>query len=433
MQNLLSLLSSLCLAYGVYRLRSSLALPAALAISGFLGSSQVLIYDTSALSDSLYTSAIVFSFAFLLLAFALHKPLYFGLASGAMASAILVRPSGMFFMVIYALVLAYLLWNRYERNAVVALALPLPIILLLLCVYNYMTLKLFVISSWGDVNIADATILYWEPDNKFDSEINAVLAKLPEVLSEKVGFTSEDRHELYTSWNLPRLEILFGRGFNVSLGNFTGLVNSFEGKSFSANSLLSNSEVREIFFLAIKKHPVFYLKFIMANEWSYFGNIEHHFDFYAYLVQEANRYNVANDYADSAPPGAVEIVRTGTKAQISLADTPLKRLHETWQAFHWAVFQQIFWVFAYFAVLGLSFFQLVRFRGRHLGAFILFILALGVLGENLITCLVEIGLERYAYPTQFIYYLSVALLPLLWMGERNAIITIRSENAESHT
>ena len=369
MQNLLSLLSCLCLAYGVYRLRSSLALPAALAISGFLGSSQIVIYDTSALSDSVYTSAIIFAFAFLLLAFAQHKSLYFGLASGAMASAILVRPSGMFFMVIYALVLAYLLWNRYERNAVVALALPLPIILLLLCVYNYMTLKQFVISPWGDVNIADATILYWEPDNKFDSDINAVLAELPKALSEKVGFTSKDRRELYTSWNLPRLEILFGRGYSVSLGKFTGLVNFFEGKSFSENSLLSNSAVREISFLAIKKHPEMYLKFIMANEWGYFESIDRHYDLYADMIQEANRYHLADEYADSVPPGAVQIVRTGNQARIVLADTPLKRLHETWQAFHWAVFQHVFWVWAYFVVLVLKFSSTRAFSRTAFGRF----------------------------------------------------------------
>lgn len=173
-----------------------------------------------------------------------------------------------------------------------------------------------------------------------------------------------------------------------------------------------------------------YLKFIMANEWGYFESIDRHYDLYADMIQEANRYHLADEYADFVPPGAVQIVRTGNQARIVLADTPLKRLHETWQAFHWAVFQHVFWVWAYFVVLVLSFLQLARFRGRHLGAFILFVLTLGALGENLVTCLVEIGLERYAYPTQFIYYLSIALLPLLWMGGRNAIITIRLENAE---
>jgi len=58
--------------------------------------------------------------------------------------------------------------------------------------------------------------------------------------------------------------------------------------------------------------------------------------------------------------------------------------------------------------------KLVRSRGRHLGAFILTVLTLMALGSAAVVCLVETACDRYSYPTQFIYYLSVALLPLLW-------------------
>jgi hypothetical protein len=56
-----------------------------------------------------------------------------------------------------------------------------------------------------------------------------------------------------------------------------------------------------------------------------------------------------------------------------------------------------------------------------LGVFILFILTVSVIGSALTVSLVEISLERYAYPTQFIYYLSVALAPLLWLKDENEI------------
>ena len=76
-------------------------------------------------------------------------------------------------------------------------------------------------------------------------------------------------------------------------------------------------------FLPLKKHPEMYLKFIMANEWGYFESIDRHYDLYADMIQEANRYHLADEYADSVPPGAVQIVRTGNQARIVLADTPL--------------------------------------------------------------------------------------------------------------
>ncbi len=431
-QNLLSLASSLLLVYGVYRLMPSLSLPAALAMSGFLGSSKVLIYDTSAVSDSLYTSTIVFACAFILLAFARRKPLYFGLTSGFMAVAILVRPSGLFFLLIYVLTIAYMLWNRYDRKALIGFSWPIPLILLLLCFYNYLTLKAFTITQWGDVNLAHATVLYWEPDERFDSNTNAVLAELPDVLAARVAFTHKDRNLIGSSWDLIQLEDLFLKGYSADL--FLNRV----GAERTISGLPELTEpVNEISYLAILKHPGIYFRFVLANEWAYFLSMENKFDMYRDMRERsdllyAQKYYspvgqmdkisyVAIEYADAVPPPAVRIVGTGQAAHVVLANTTLKSLHEYWQSFEGSVFEQMFWVWMFFVVLVLSIFQLARFRGRHLGAFILFTLSLTVLGEDLITCLVQMGAPRYAYPTQFIYCLSVALLPLLWLNRDNSI------------
>ena len=54
---------------------SSLALPAALAMCGFLGSSQVVLYDIALLSESLYSSAIIVAVALLFLALRDSRPI----------------------------------------------------------------------------------------------------------------------------------------------------------------------------------------------------------------------------------------------------------------------------------------------------------------------------------------------------------------------
>jgi len=52
--------------------------------------------------------------------------------------------------------------------------------------------------------------------------------------------------------------------------------------------------------------------------------------------------------------------------------------------------------------------------------FLLFVLTLIPLGASVIVSLVVISADRYSYPTQFIYYLCVALSPLLFGGTPGA-------------
>ena len=91
------------------------------------------------------------------------------------------------------------------------------------------------------------------------------------------------------------------------------------------------------------------------------------------------------------------------------------------QSIQWTLFQQRFWEVAFFIAFAVSTLKLIISKGRHLGAFILFILTIAAIGASLETCLSELALERYAFPTEFIYYLSVAFLPLLWLKNENEI------------
>ena len=418
-QNVLSFLSALCLVYSVYRLRRALALPAALALCGFLGSSQVLIYDISILSESVYTSTILFIVACIFLGFALDRAVFFALASALMGWAILDRPAAGYFVVICVFILLYLLWNRRRRAQILGLLLPLPALLLALCSYNYATAGGFVLTGFAEANLAGATMLFWEPDPRLPPQVNQALETLPQTYA-KIGLTAKELALERTSWDTTALFELYAKAYNRlvwSSGFGTGW--RFTGSDYIHNRAL----VRDTSMIAIRRHPDLYAKFVWVNLVEFFTDIGYKYDFDASREYRASGPN-PNDIraSDLAPEGVPPVTRTtpaspergtGSPANQSGPERTLLGLRHAWQTFHGILFQNVIWTWGFLLVSVLGLGQLVRHRGRHLGAFLLVLLALIPIGASLVVCLSEVALDRYSYPTQFVYYLSVALCPLL--------------------
>jgi hypothetical protein len=419
-QSLLALLSSLVLVYAVYRLRRSLALPATLAMIGFFGSSHVLIFETSLITESLYTSCLVFTSALFLLAIGRRGAAFFTLTSLGMAYTILVRPSGMFFLVIYVLVLGFMLLNRFPLRSIIGFALPFPAILLSFCAYNYRTLGVFIISPFGEAQIAGATLLYWEPDPSLPDFVNRALVHLPESY-RKARISEADFKVLHSSWNTYALYPIFERSYNaVSYAEGWAL-----GKRFGNEGYLKYRPlIRQAALVAIRRHPDMYAKFVWGNLPNFFEGIAYRFDLAPAIVERAKQHygstdrgydlKYAKEYLANPPPPTIRVTGRDATAVITVRSTLWGRLQLAWQYRQQQIFHRMFWAWAYFAVLLASAFQWLRSRGRHEGAFVLLILTLMVLGACLVTCLVEESMVRYSYPTEFVYYLCVALLPLLW-------------------
>ena len=414
-QNILSLCSCLFLVYSVRRLRRPLALPAALAMCGFLGSSQVLIYDISLMSDSLYTSMVIATVASLTLALALGRAAAFSLVSALMAAAILVRPAGAYFAVIYAVILAYLAWNRFRPGAVVAFAVPFPAILLGFCAYNAATIGQFVITPFAEANLAGATALFWEADPRLPDRVNKALEGLPESY-ERTGITREDLELVRTSWDAGPLFEVYAKAYNRLVWS----AGWGSGTRFGPGDYLHNRDyIRQVSLIAIRRHPDLYAKYVWVNMVSFFEGIGYKFDFYASMNYRtrgqtpADARAYAREGAGAAP--ADDAPRRPT------AERALRGLQLAWQGIHGAVYQTVLWTWAYAAMFVLSAARLVAARGRHEGAFLLFVLSLIPLGAGLVVCLVETATDRYSYPTQFICYLLVALAPLLLGPARSGL------------
>jgi|CZKI01.1.fsa_nt_gi hypothetical protein len=421
-QNILSLASALCLVYAVYRLRRLLALPAAVAMAAVVGGSQNLVYDTGIVSESLYSNTIILAVAFLFLAFAGSRKVCFTLASVFMALTILVRPAGIYFAVIYVIVLAFLLWNRYSTGDILRFLTPFPAILLVVCSYNFATLGHFVVSPFVEANLAGATALYWEPDPSFPEYINKALGDLP-ASYEKAGVTRVDFATLRTSWDPYSLAPLFQKQYN-SLVWVSGWGS---GSAFGSRGyLFYRPYIREVSLMAIRKHPVFYAKYVWTNfVCFFFRNIHSRYEFYSalkervtdeFITGKPEYQNIPGELGPVIPPlpPAIQIVAAGGAHEVVLAQHYLTRPHIAWQAKHWKYFLNGLWVWGYFAIFAMSGLLLFQSHGRHLGAFLLFALSLVALGAGIVVALLEPAIDRYSCPTQFVFYLSVALVPLLW-------------------
>jgi hypothetical protein len=417
LQNLMSFLSSLALVYSVHRMRRPLALPAAIAMSAFVGASQVLFYDISVLSESPYTSTVILAIACIFMGIAADRAVYFSLGSALMAFAIMIRPAGEFLAVIYGVILAGLLGCRFPRRDVLGFAAPFIGLLLLLCAYNYATLRQFTISAFTEANLAGSTALFWEPDPRLPAGVNKALEGLPESY-RKLGITQADLDLVHNSWDVGPLFDVYSKAYNrLVWGGGWGT-----GTRFGPGGYRNNRRyIRDVSMIAIRRHPVLYAKYVWVNMAMFFGGIGYKYDFYSSIKyresgttaveEKVYESNAAATPPAGPPPKADQA--GGASPEASASELFIRKLQLGWQGIHGFLFETVIWSWAYFAVMALSLAQLVRFRGRHLGAFLLLALTLIPLGAGLVVCLVEVALDRYSYPTQFIYYLSVALCPLL--------------------
>ena len=101
------------------------------------------------------------------------------------------------------------------------------------------------------------------------------------------------------------------------------------------------------------------------------------------------------------------------KWQVEIKPTFLQKLHIIYKKTHDFLFRNVLWVLGFFFVLVFSFVRLLKSRFSHSGALILFLLTLSALMHGLIISLSSFSILRYSYSMEFVYYLSLFLLPLI--------------------
>jgi hypothetical protein len=395
----------------------------------YLFSVTAMEHDSAMLSESLYATWLMFGFGALVMGLRTFGAVWLALASTGLALAILTRPAGMFLVVSYLLVAAWLVWRQAGRRAIAAFMIPFPLLLVSMSVYNMKVVRAFAPTTWGEANLAVATFLYWEQDPAYPADINQSIQRIREIIAERYAVTNLDRGLLDRTWDPEALAPIFVQSFN-------GPALDVAMRMGGDYDTVGRRWIRRIAFDSIAKHPDYYAKFFVSMMYLYFKPASE-FDFRAYLLNRAYLFYVVRqfspengdafmvrlgkEFASAVPPAHVIITDPDPKASIALSDRILLPATRGWRVYFLthAVRRVLaptwFWSIGLGIMLVTSTATLAFTRFRHDGAFLVFIVTISAFGAALVVSMVEYSQPRYSHPMEWTYGLSLVMLPLLFM------------------
>ena len=420
-QSLLSLGAGLLLIWAIHRGYRTLTIPAAVAISGFIGNSRFIYYETSALSESVYTSFLMLTFGWLVAGLHSRRSLPLLLASLCGGLAILIKPAGIYLLVVFMIVAVFLLINRYSRRALLATLAPLLLLVAGLAVYNRYTVGELVVSTFGECQLGAATAHFWQPDPAFPAHVNdQIRNELPASLA-RCGLDAAALETIATTWNPRRLSELFEKYYDriIYVEGWTF------GSRFGAGYEESRPLIRKISLKSIAKRPRHYLKFVWSSFATYYLILQWKLDLYHSLNERADEIfqKTERSYSAEAAKEFRSIDESGAprgvliapqSARTSLKATRWQRLHLAWEGISNEIFNNVLWIVVSLPIFMLALWRLLQSRLRDVPAFILVVAFLSILGSSLVVSLIQLGIERYSYPNHFLIYLAPALLPSIW-------------------
>ncbi len=424
LQSLITAAAALVLVAGTHRLIRPAAPLVAVAMAAWAASFWPLQFDTSILSESLYASAIVFSYGFLFWGIAARSRALLAASSVATAASIATRPAGLFMAVTFAIAVIYLWRSGRPRRLIAAFAVPFPALMLFLSLYNWAIAGVFAVTAWGEANLAVATFTFWEQDPSYPPEVNERVAKTVSSL----GVTDEERRLREETWSPSLLAPIYLKGFSL---NALGLASEVGGGYGGSRSWL-----RKISIDSIRKNPRIYTKFVASMAYMYYvDNIRWRADFVNYLngrslmlltgdgIAEQQRHPITGEmlsrYFSPSPSlrfmPADQCVSGGAPM---IEPTLARRVYRAVQRARDLAFSRTVFVMLAAVSLLLSLWRLITTRGRHDVAFAALVLGLGVIGSGMVVSLVEYAGHRYSYPTEFGVFVAAALLP--WVARARA-------------
>ena len=426
-QTVLTLAAALLMVYAFYSYRRWLGMLAGAGMGVFTVGIWIFENDTSLLSDGPYSAALVCGLACLMVGISRARAPWLAAASTAFAAAILFRPAGAFLFVIYALVIVFLVWNKYRRPAIAAMALPLPAIMLALALYNWSTIGVFTLTAFGESQIAFATFTFWEEDPSYPANVNEAVRRTQQVMRTRLN--DDSRRLIAGSWDFDRLAPPFLSGFYYPA---LTEASTLDGR---LDYMAARSWIRRVSIDSIAKHRDRYAKFVATQLWlQFFSNPRYYEDAIAFIrnriseIYATDKYargvapefyqSLAMEWADRPAIAAFRVDGTGTDAEITIdRSSPLVRGQHVVMVLRHIIFGNALWTWLYVVTLIAATIQMVRTRGRHRGAFLALMLTLSCFGAALVVALVEYGGHRYSAPTQFVYYLPI--LPMLFIEPRD--------------
>ncbi|UCH96939.1 MAG: hypothetical protein JSV88_08835 [Candidatus Aminicenantes bacterium] len=464
-QNIFSLLTSLFFIYVIHKVYGRrfkfLPLFASIGLGAFISGSIHLISDTSFMTESLYVNFLVLFFALFILAIHAKTTITWILCSICMAAVILIRPSALFFVLVSFIIMFFLLINSYKKKAVFLFAVPFFLVLFLTSLYNYITIGSFSVSTFTENALISFTSTFLEKSQTYPPGVNEAIEKC----QDRVRSSHKDVME--NSWNCKKLTRVLKRYYNRSRKLIFSTLITHEKEDSFGLYMKWRPILRKIAIDAILSRPKIYIKYIYANLFTIFFHSMDDVDFYHILKRrylkalnyknyftqsildwDTLRYKAhplqlyskkeygstitrdfprsfLKEYWDREVFSKIKIKKLRRKKAL-LIPTFLQRVHQGFKVVHDFIFRNNFWIFIFLFTFIFSLVRLLRSRFHHKDAFILFIMTFSALLHGVVVATASLPILRLIYPMNFVYYLSLFLLPIVIDFDSNWVLKIKA-------
>jgi hypothetical protein len=449
-QHLLTLFSCGLFIFVFYRLygdRKFIPPLTAAALAAYATSCVHLAGDCTLLSDSLFANLVLLSLAGLAAGIGHRRGTPFLFASLAMGAAILVRPAGIFFLVVYLAVLAFLLINRLPRRTLLAFLVPFPAVLAAISLYDRLSVGTFALSTFSEHALISFASSFLEKD-----------ASLGPAAAEAVtycrrGISDRRLQAMAQIWDYDKLRRISRRYYNdnrIMIGRIF-----FEHEPAGTYDLYLKWRPvwRRLALQAIRRHPRLACKYFYSvfmthfyserfNDVNFYVRTEEGFKDSRSLHASFSYYNISKPasffnrrfntaaYARTLSddfisfmlkeydrPPAFRFIRQAADGSVQLQPTFWLRLHYAYNRMQHFLFRNGWWILVYLLAAAAALYRLFATRGRHGGAFILFLLVLAFLAYGLIVTASGYTCLRYSYVMEYVLYFCSFGWCLAWLPD----------------
>jgi len=414
LQSIFTVLVSFFFIYAVYKCYTKYTYLITFALTIYTSSIINLNYETTILTESVYTNLILLFVPMLIMAFKTNQKVWWALVGIVVMLTVYVRPSSLFLIPILLFVLIYLFIKKYPLSIKIIFTVPIIALYLLLSTYNYFTLNSFTLSPFGGLNLLGTVITFVEPDSSFPDYIN-------KSITDAVQVPEEDKQLLKNSDNNLQKTAIYLEHYHT-LSVLSGHI-SKNGNHKSYMSALK--DIKLVSYSAIKTHPNQYFDFVYTMMINYFQTLHPEKNVtYPFLNKDYNYLvdgRVRRYFEDNANKSGYYLINKAPTFTSSEANKIIENINNNfWHKLNNSIsniynylFRSMFWVYLSFLTLIIGLYVFIKSKLANIEAFIIILIVLMNIGHALLVSLVEISILRYSCTLFFTYFIAPALLPLI--------------------
>ncbi|MEO6696126.1 MAG: hypothetical protein ABIY50_01090, partial [Ignavibacteria bacterium] len=437
-QSLFTLFTVIFFLWTIKKYYRSLMLFFTIAITVYISSSYFIILEAALLTEGLFVNLLLITTTLLILALKSNDLKYWILFSASIAVTNIVRPAGLFLCGIIILLIIYFIFRKYKLKYFISLIAPFSLLIIGLCFYNYITLRAFTITPFGETNLSGVTITFIEPSPEYpqyaNDAINKVLATIPK----------KDIPYVKNSFGVTKLYDIFLNNFHKEIY----LIDDIMKQDTTKNYTYFQPVLRKIYMDALKKYPLVYAKFFLVNFYRFFVNIRKEVEYYGELAKDYKRIFVEKKYVEALGKGGwqqvssdesdyekikqfykeeieqrgnFENISVTNSGEVEIKSTFLKSVYDVFQLIYNILFRNILWLIMFILTFSISIYRIIKSMLNETDAVIFFLIGAIFISKAMLVSLVECSIERYSYTVEYAYYMSLPFLILFFKKSKTKI------------